>query len=115
MEDPWLGLGLGGVLSPDDAAQPAQVEGEHVDGDDEAGVLLHQQLDLHTLQYISFYLSCRTVVDQLPHLGPAGEGDGLVVLLEVRDDAEVVVQRLVAEVVLQLGPEDVVIPAAVCC
>ena len=53
MEDPWLGLGLGGVLSPDDAAQPAQVEGEHVDGDDEARVLLHQQLDLHTLHYIS--------------------------------------------------------------
>ena len=42
-----------------------------------------------------------------------GEGDGLVVLLEVRDDAEVVVQRLVPEVVLQLGPENVLIPGAV--
>ena len=49
------------------------------------------------------------------HRGLAGEGDGLVVLLEVRDNAEVVVQRLVAEVVLQLGPEDVVIPGALCC
>ena len=53
MEDPGLGLGLGGVLSPDDAAEPAQVEGEHVDGDDEAWVLLHQHLYLHTLHYIS--------------------------------------------------------------
>ena len=110
MEDPGLGLGLGGVLSPDDAAEPAQVEGEHVDGDDEAGVLLHQHLYLHILCTLHL---CQYTANNPPHLGLAGEGDGLVVLLEVRDDAEVVVQRLVPEVVLQLRPEDVVIPGAV--